>query len=59
VNLVVFGRNGECALKERDGGVKIAMEKVNVAEVILGDEQTREMLGWRFSRLKVCLPMRK
>jgi hypothetical protein len=59
VNLVVFSRNGECALKERDGGVKIAMEKVNVAEVILGDEQTREMLGWRFSRLKVCLPMRK
>jgi hypothetical protein len=47
VNLVVFGRNGECALKERDGGVKIAMKKVNVAEVILGDEQTREMLGFR------------
>ncbi len=47
MNLVVFGRNGECALKERDGGVKIAMKKVNVAEVILGDEQTREMLGFR------------
>src|SRR5262249_40050818 len=38
MNQIVLARNGERALQERDGGMKIATEKVNVAEVVLGDE---------------------
>src|SRR5262249_2981853 len=46
VNQIVLACDGERALQERDGGMKIATEKVNVAEVVLGDEQTRGMLGF-------------